>query len=76
MEEHDGASSLLPAIEAGIGVALGGFPAGMSETRLKLLRLQPEPKALALCIAAPRRSLSPPVAQFWECAIQAVFEKR
>jgi LysR family transcriptional regulator, benzoate and cis,cis-muconate-responsive activator of ben and cat genes len=76
VEEHDGASSLLPAIEAGIGVALGGFPAGMPETRLKLLRLQPEPAALALCIAVHRRSLSPQVAQFWECAVQAASGKK
>jgi DNA-binding transcriptional LysR family regulator len=35
VEEHDGASSLLPAVEAGIGVALGGFPAGVSGIRFK-----------------------------------------
>jgi LysR family transcriptional regulator, benzoate and cis,cis-muconate-responsive activator of ben and cat genes len=75
VEEHDGASSLLPAIEAGIGVTLGGFPAGMSGSRFKLLRLQPEPAAVVLCIAAPRGSLSSQVAQFWECAVQAASEK-
>jgi hypothetical protein len=53
VEEHDGASSLLPAVEAGIGVTLGRFPAGMSRNPFKLLRLQPEPAAKALCIAAP-----------------------
>lgn len=75
VEEHDGASSLLPAVEAGIGVTLGGFPAGMSGNRFKLLRLQPEPAAMALCIAAPRGSLASQVAQFWECAVQAASEK-
>lgn len=75
-EEHDGASSLLPAIEAGIGVALGSFPAGMLENRLKLLRLEPEPAAPVLCIAAPRGSLSSQVAKFWECAVQSASEKQ
>jgi DNA-binding transcriptional LysR family regulator len=75
VEEHDGASSLLPAVEAGIGFALGGFPAGMWENRFKLLRLRPEPAALALCIAAPRGSPASRVAQFWECAVQVASEK-
>ena len=75
VEEHDGASSLLPAVEAGIGVTLGGFPVGMSGNRFNLLRLQPEPAAMALCIAAPRGSLASQVAQFWECAVRAASEK-
>jgi LysR family transcriptional regulator, benzoate and cis,cis-muconate-responsive activator of ben and cat genes len=75
VEEHDGASSLLPAVEAGIGVTLGGFPAGVSGNRFKLLRLQPEPAAVILCIAAPRRSLASQVAQFWKSAVQAASEK-
>lgn len=75
VEEHDGISSLLPAIEAGTGVSLAGASfATIAGNRLKLLRLEPEPEPVAVCIAAPQRRLSPAAAQFWKCAIQAASE--
>jgi len=59
VEEHDGSSSLIPAIEAGRGVALVSesfvYSAGK---RVKLLRLTPEPKPAIFGIAAPAGPLS------------------
>jgi LysR family transcriptional regulator, benzoate and cis,cis-muconate-responsive activator of ben and cat genes len=72
VEEHDGFSSIIPAIEAGRGVALVsesfGFSAG---NRVKLLRLTPEPKPSIIGIAAPAGALSSVAEKFWKCAKQA-----
>jgi len=72
VEEYDGFSSLIPAIEAGRGVAL------VSESfihstgkRVKLLRLTPEPKPATLGIAAPAGPLSAAAEKFWQCAKKA-----
>ena len=42
---------------------------------VKLLRLTPEPKALSIGIAAPKRRLSPAAEKFWQCAKQVAAEK-
>jgi len=72
VEEHDGFTSLIPAVEAGRGVALVSesfvYSAGK---RVKLLRLAPEPKLATLGIAAPAGPLSAPVEKFWQCAKDA-----
>ena len=72
VEEHDGFSSIIPAIEAGRGVALVtesfAYSAG---NRVKLLRLTPEPKPVIIGIAAPASQLSPAAEKFWQCAKQA-----
>ncbi|HEU6447902.1 MAG TPA: LysR family transcriptional regulator [Verrucomicrobiae bacterium] len=69
VEEHDGISSLFPAIEAGAGVALAGesFKC-IAGNRLKLLRLTPEPEPVAMGIAALKGKLSAAAEKFWECA--------
>jgi DNA-binding transcriptional LysR family regulator len=72
VEEYDGFSSLIPAIEAGRGVALVSasfiYSAGK---RVKLLRLTPEPKPEIFGIAAPLGPLSIAAEKFWQCAKQA-----
>jgi LysR family transcriptional regulator, benzoate and cis,cis-muconate-responsive activator of ben and cat genes len=75
VEEHDGFSSLIPAIESGRGVAL------VSESfvhsagkRVKLLRLIPESKPATLGIVAPAGPLSAAAEKFWQCAREAASE--
>jgi LysR family transcriptional regulator, benzoate and cis,cis-muconate-responsive activator of ben and cat genes len=72
VEEHDGFTSLIPAIEAGRGVALVSesfiYSAGK---RVKLLRLTPEPKPEIFGIAAPLDPLSTAAEKFWQCARRA-----
>jgi DNA-binding transcriptional LysR family regulator len=72
VEEHEDASSLIPAIEAGTGVALvGDFLSDVAGKRLKLLRLVPEPEPVEFGIAARKGRLSPAAEKFWECAREA-----
>jgi DNA-binding transcriptional LysR family regulator len=72
VEEHDGVSSLIPAIESGAGVALVGESLGcIAGPRLKLLRLSPEPEGIVMGIAAPQGNLSPAAETFWKCAREA-----
>lgn len=72
VEEHDGFSSIIPAIEAGRGVALVSDSFAYSAgNRVKLVRLTPEPKPAIIGIAAPAGSLSPAAEKFWQCARQA-----
>jgi len=75
VEEHDGISSLLPAIEAGTGVAIAGesFKC-VAGNRLKLLRLTPEPEPVAMGIAALKDKLSSAAEKFWQCAKTAAGE--
>jgi DNA-binding transcriptional LysR family regulator len=72
VEEHDGFTSLIPAIEAGRGVALVSesfiYSAGK---RVELLRLTPEPKPEIFGIAAPLGPLSTAAEKFRQCARQA-----
>jgi len=72
-EEHDRTSGVISSIEAGVGVSIGSEEYGYSfGNRVKLLRLTPEPKPIALCIAARKGRLSPAAEKFWECAKEAV----
>ena len=69
VEEHDGFASLIPAIEAGTGVALVSESFGcVARDRVKLLRLTPEPPEVVVGLAAPKGKLSPAAEQFWSCA--------
>ena len=72
VEEHDGFTSLIPAIEAGRGVALVSesfiYSAGK---RVKLLRLTPEPKPEIFGMAALLGPLSTAAEKFWQCAKRA-----
>lgn len=73
IEEHEGASSLLSAIEAGTGVALvPDVFADMAGTRVKLLRVIPSPEATIFGIAALKGQLSPAAEKFWQCAKDSV----
>ena len=73
VEEHDGFSSLIPAIESGKGVALvtESFIHSAGK-RVKLLRLTPEPTYSTLGIAGSAAPLSPAAEKFWQFAKQAV----
>jgi LysR family transcriptional regulator, benzoate and cis,cis-muconate-responsive activator of ben and cat genes len=72
VEEHDGFTSLIPAIEAGRGVALVtesfAYSAGQ---RVKLLCLTPEPTPATLGIVALAGPLSIAAEKFWQCAKEA-----
>jgi DNA-binding transcriptional LysR family regulator len=70
IEEHDSMTSVISAIEAGTGVGLAvlGFSFG---SRVKLVRLTPEPKPFSLGIAARKGRLSPATKKFWQCARDA-----
>jgi LysR family transcriptional regulator, benzoate and cis,cis-muconate-responsive activator of ben and cat genes len=76
VEEHDSYSGVLSAVEAGTGVAIGVDVFGYSfGNRVKLLRLTPEPKPIALCIAARKEKLSLAAEKFWQCAREAAASK-
>jgi DNA-binding transcriptional LysR family regulator len=77
VEEHDGFAGLLPAIEAGTGVALVSESFGrVAGGRVKLVRLTPEPAPIIVGIAAPKGRLSPAAEQFWQCAREPGSGKR
>ena len=69
IEEHDGMTSVVSAVEAGTGVAVAleafGYTFG---NRVKLVRLTPEPKPISFGIAARKGRLSPATEKFWQCA--------
>ena len=76
IEEHDSISSVISSIEAGTGVGLAVDLLGYSfGSRLKLVRLTPEPKPLSFGIAARKGRLSPATEKFWECAKEAASKK-
>jgi DNA-binding transcriptional LysR family regulator len=65
IEEHDGVSSLISAIEAGAGVALvPDSTRCISALRLKLLPLAPEPEPLVVGVVLSRASAAPAVETF------------
>ena len=72
MEEHDSVSSVISAIEAGTGVGLAVDALGYSfGSRVKLVRLTPEPKPLSFGIATRKGKLSPATEKFCQCAREA-----
>jgi DNA-binding transcriptional LysR family regulator len=72
VEEHDGVLSLIPAIEAGTGVAIAGESLNrLAGNRLKLLRLTPSLEPVVLDIAARRGKLTAAAETFWQCAKEA-----
>jgi DNA-binding transcriptional LysR family regulator len=78
IEEYDSITSVISAIEAGTGLGLAVDALGYSfGSRVKLLRLTPEPKPLSFGIAARKGKLSPAAEKFWQCAKEAAcFEPR
>src|SRR5438105_1741871 len=72
IEEHDGMTSVVSAVEAGTGVAVALETLGYSfGNRVKLVRLTPEPKPISFGIAARKGRLSPAAEKFWQCAKEA-----
>jgi len=68
IEEHDGMSGVMSAVEAGTGVAIGADFGYSFGNRVKFLHLTPEPKPVSVGIAVPKGRLSPAAEKFWECA--------
>jgi len=72
IEEHDGMTSVVSAVEAGTGVAVAVEALGYAfGNRVKLVRLTPEPKPISFGIAARKGRLSPATEKFWQCAKEA-----
>jgi LysR family transcriptional regulator, benzoate and cis,cis-muconate-responsive activator of ben and cat genes len=71
IEEHDSMSSVISAIEAGTGVGLAvdalSYIVG---SKVKLIRLTPEPKPFSFGIVARRGRLLPAAERFRQCAIK------
>jgi DNA-binding transcriptional LysR family regulator len=69
VEEHEGASSLIAAVEAGGGVALVSQSLGCTAGgRIKLLPLTPAPAPLVVGTACTEAQLSPAAELFLRCA--------
>jgi LysR family transcriptional regulator, benzoate and cis,cis-muconate-responsive activator of ben and cat genes len=72
IEEHDSMTSVISAIEAGTGVGLAVDTLGYSfGSKVKLVRLTPEPKPFSFGIVARKGRLSPATEKFWQCAKEA-----
>ncbi len=72
IEEHDSMTSVISAIEAGTGVGAYVDALGYSfGSRVKLVRLTPEPTPIFFGIAARKGRLSPAAEKFWQCAKEA-----
>jgi DNA-binding transcriptional LysR family regulator len=62
-------TSVVLAIEAGTGVGMLVDPLAQSlGSRVKLVRLTPEPKPISFGIATRKGRLSPATEKFWQCA--------
>jgi DNA-binding transcriptional LysR family regulator len=76
-EEHDGWSGVFSAVDAGTGVAITSdaflYP---FKDRVKLLRLTPEPKRVAIGILTRKGKLSPATERFCQCAKDAFVPSR
>ena len=72
VEEQDGWSGVFSAVSAGTGVALtsDAFSYAFND-RIKLLRLTPEPKRVAIGIITRKGKLSPAAEKFCQCAKEA-----
>ena len=72
-EEHDGAPSLIAAVESGIGLAI--VPQSFScftGPRLKLVSLSPAPEPITIGAAWLKSGMTPMAEQFWSSAKEAV----
>jgi LysR family transcriptional regulator, benzoate and cis,cis-muconate-responsive activator of ben and cat genes len=72
VEEHDGWAGVFSSVDAGSGVAIASdaFTYAFSD-RVKLVRLTPEPKRVAIAIASRKGRLSPAAEKFCHCAKEA-----
>ena len=72
VEEHDSFSAIISTVEAGTGVTIAIDVLGHTfGSRVKLVRITPEPKPVSVGIAGPKGRLSPAAAKFWQCAKEA-----
>jgi DNA-binding transcriptional LysR family regulator len=72
VEEHDGWAGVFSAVSAGTGVPLSSDAFSyMFNDRVKLLRLTPEPKRVAIGIIMRKGKLSPSAEKFCQCAKEA-----
>jgi len=72
VEEQDGWSGVFSAVSAGTGVALTSDAFSYAfDNRIKLLRLTPEPKRIAIGIITRKGRLSPAAGKFCKCAKEA-----
>jgi LysR family transcriptional regulator, benzoate and cis,cis-muconate-responsive activator of ben and cat genes len=72
VEKHDGWTGVFSAVSAGTGVALSSDAFSyMFGDRVKLLRLTPEPKRVAIGIIMRKGKLSPAAEKFCQCAKDA-----
>lgn len=74
VEEHDGWSGVFSAVSAGTGVALTSeaFNYAALNDRIKLVRLTPEPKRVAIGIITRKAKVDPTTDKFCQCAKEAV----
>jgi DNA-binding transcriptional LysR family regulator len=72
VEEHDGWSGVFSAVSAGTGVALTSdvFDYAFND-RVKLVRLTPEPKRIAIGLITRKGKLSLATEKFCQCAKEA-----
>jgi DNA-binding transcriptional LysR family regulator len=76
IEEHDSMTSVISAVEAGTGVGAYVDALGHSfGSRVKLVRLTPEPRPISFGIAARKGRLSPATEKFWQCAKEVASAK-
>jgi len=76
VEECEGISSLVAAVEAGGGVALvAESVACLIGSRLKLIHISPAPKPLVIGAAWPERGLVPAAERFLKCARETRLKK-
>jgi DNA-binding transcriptional LysR family regulator len=77
VEEQDGWSGVFSAVAAGTGVAItsDAFSYAFND-RIKLLRLTPEPKRVAIGILSRKEKLGPAGEKFCQCAKQAFVATR
>ena len=72
VEEQDGWSGVFSSVSAGVGVALTSDAFNYAlDDRIKLVRLTPEPKRVAVGIITRKGKLGPAAAKFCECAKDA-----
>jgi len=72
VEEHDGWAGVFSAVGAGTGVAMvsDAFNDAFGD-RVKVLRLTPEPRRVAIGILTQKGKLTPAAQKFWQCAKEA-----
>jgi DNA-binding transcriptional LysR family regulator len=72
VEEHDGWAGVFSAVNAGTGVAIASDAFSYARgDRVKLVRLAPEPKRVAIGILTRKGRLSPAAEKFCQCAREA-----